>query len=66
MARTPGSSAADAAAEAGQTRTPAVQFSNFSLLEDRETRAYEITTIVWGEFANVYQVHVYGYVIALN
>lgn len=49
-----------------QTQTPAVQFSNFSLLEDRETHAYEMTMTVWGEFPDVYQAHVYRYVITLT
>jgi hypothetical protein len=49
-----------------ETQTAAVQFSNFSLLEDRDTHAFEILMTVWGEFADVYQANVYRYVVTLH
>jgi hypothetical protein len=49
-----------------KTQTAAVQFSNFSLIEDRRTHAFEIYMTVWGEYPNVYQANVYRYIIALK
>jgi hypothetical protein len=49
-----------------QTQTPAVQFSNFSLIEDRETHAFEMYMTIWGEYPDVYQAHVYRYLITLK
>lgn len=49
-----------------KTQTAAVQFSNFSLVENRETHDYDVYMTVWGEFPNVYQANVYRYTIELK
>jgi hypothetical protein len=47
-----------------KTQTPEIQFSNFSLIEDRETHAFEMYLTGWGEYPNVYQANVFRYDIA--
>jgi hypothetical protein len=49
-----------------KTQTAAVQFSNFSLVENRETHDYDLYMTVWGEFPTVYQANVYKYAIKLK
>jgi len=49
-----------------KTQTPAVQFSNFSLMEDRESHRYEMYMTVWGEYPDVYQANVYRYIVELK
>jgi len=49
-----------------KTQTAAVQFSNFSLVENRETRDFDLYMTVWGEFPNVYQANAYKYVVRLK
>lgn len=49
-----------------KTQTAAVQFSNFSLVENRETHDYDLYMTVWGEFPIVYQANVYKYAIKLK
>lgn len=46
--------------------TPAVQFSNFYVFEDRETHAFELYLSPYGQYANVYQASVYKYLIRLR
>lgn len=47
-------------------QTPAIQFSNFSIVENRETGAFEMTMTFMGEYPNVYTANVYWYVIRLK
>jgi len=46
--------------------TPNVQFSNFSVFENRETGAFEIYLSPYGQYENVYQASVYKYTILLE
>ena len=48
-------------------QTPAIQFSNFSLLEDRETHALELYLSCYGEFpGSVYTANNYKYTVTLE
>lgn len=48
------------------SQTPAVQFSNFSLLEDRETHAFELHLTAYGEYADsVYTADNYKYTLTM-
>lgn len=49
-----------------KTQTQWVQFSNFSLMEDRETHAYEMYMTLWGEYTDTYQANVCQYLIDLK
>jgi len=49
-----------------QTQTQGIQYSNFSLIEDRQTRAFEMHMTLWGEYPDGYQANVYRYVITLK
>ena len=46
--------------------TPAVQFSNFFVFENRQTHEFELYLSPYGQYANVYQASVYQYVITLK
>jgi hypothetical protein len=46
--------------------TPAVQFSNFFVFENRQTHEFELYLSPYGQYANVYQANVNKYVIALK
>ena len=46
--------------------TPQVQFSNFSVFENRETHAFEIYLSPYGQYQNVYQASAYKYTIQLR
>ncbi len=46
--------------------TPAVQFSNFFVFENRQTHQFELYLSPYGQYANVYQASVYKYVITLK
>lgn len=45
---------------------PAVQFSNFSVFENRQTHQFELYLSPYGQYANVYQANVNKYVITLR
>ena len=49
-----------------KTQTEWIQYSNFSLTEDRETHAFELYLTGWGEYADGYQANVFRYTIALR
>ena len=46
--------------------TPAVQFSNFFVFENRQTHAFDLYLSPYGQYPNVYQASVYKYVIAIK
>jgi hypothetical protein len=46
--------------------TPGVQFSNFSIIENRATHDFEMVTTIMGEFPNVYTANAYYYTIRLR
>jgi hypothetical protein len=46
--------------------TPAVQFSNFFVFENRATHQFELYLSPYGQYGNVYQASVYQYVITLK
>lgn len=46
--------------------TPAVQFSNFYVFENRETHDFELFLSPYGQYANVYQASVYHYTVGLK
>jgi hypothetical protein len=46
--------------------TPAVQFSNFFVFENRQTHEFELYLSPYGQYGNVYQASVYKYVIKLR
>jgi len=49
-----------------QRHTPAVQFSNFYVFENRRTREFEVYLSPYGQYKNVYQASVYKYTIRLK
>ncbi|MCU0782559.1 MAG: glycoside hydrolase [Verrucomicrobia bacterium] len=46
--------------------TPAVQFSNFYVFENRKTHAFELYLSPYGQYGNTYQASVYRYSIQLK
>jgi hypothetical protein len=49
-----------------ERHTPAVQFSNFIVFENRQTHEFELYLSPYGQYANVYQASVYRYTIQLK
>lgn len=49
-----------------KTQTASIQFSNFSVVEDRETHVFELYLTGWGEYKNGRTAHVYRYAIPLK
>jgi len=49
-----------------KTQTPSIQFSNFSVVENRETNAFELYLTGWGQYENGRTANVFEYTIQLK